>query len=378
MPSSFVKRSIAFTAVAGLAAMAAGPVIAAGPVSVSVNGSPVNLSPAPTTRAGRVFVPLRGVFENLGATVVYSSGTINATGRGHSVQLHIGSTAATVDGQQQTIDVAPFLIGASTYVPLRFVSQALGATVNYDGSNNAVAINTNGNNNPAPSNGVLTPAPGSGSGVGGAITFATVLPARGSTISGRRPLIEATFGGGTVDPNSIRVSLDGADVTNNSTRSPSGFTFAPVSPLQLGQHRVQVSGNDSNGQAFRRGWGFTIAGAAASLSGITNVRPADGATVGNQFVVSGHTSPGAHVTVQVGVASNGGGTTIGQIIGSILTGGQQTNSASASLTANAEGNFSTQVNIGAPAGSTLQLIINATDAQNGATATPVQETLRVG
>ena len=378
MPFTLVKRSVAFAAIAAIAAMAAGPAIAAGPVSVSVNGSTVNLSPAPTTRGGRVFVPLRGVFENLGATVVYENGTINATGRGHSVSLKIGSTAATVDGSQQTIDVAPFLIGASTYVPLRFVSQALGATVNYDGNNNSVAINTNGNTNPAPpNNGVLTPAPGSGAANNsGAITLATVLPARGATVTSRRPLIEATFGGGTVDPNSIRITLDTADVTNNSTRSPGGFTFAPQSPLQAGQHRVQVSGNDSNGQPFRRGWGF-ISGTSATTGQILDVRPANGATVGNQFVVSGRTTPGAHVTVQVGVSS-GGGTTIGQIIGSILTGGQQTNSASASLTADGNGNFSTQVNIGAPSGSTLTLVINATDAQTGATATPVQEQLRVG
>ena len=98
-------------------------------VSVTLNGAPLNLNPAPQERAGRVFVPLRGVFEQLGASVVYDNGTINAQ-KGHerSVSLHVGSTAATVDGQPQTLDVAPFIIGASTYVPLRFVSQSLGAS----------------------------------------------------------------------------------------------------------------------------------------------------------------------------------------------------------------------------------------------------------
>ena len=373
MPSTLFTRAVALGALASLAAVSAVPAAAAGPVTVTVNGSRVSLNPAPTERAGRVFVPLRGVFENLGATVVYASGTINATGRGHTVSLRIGSTAATVDGQQQTLDVAPFIIGASTYVPLRFVSQALGATVNYDGNQNLVAISTNGNN-PAPAN-VLTPAPAAGA-PGGAITLASVLPARGATVSSRRPAIEATFGGGTVDPNSIRIELDGADVTNNSTRSPRGFTYAPQSPLQAGEHRVVVTGTDSNGQAFRRGWAFT-SGSSAAIGAITNVRPANGATVGNQFVVSGRTTPGAHVTVQVGVRNGSGGTTIGQILGSILSGGQ-TNSANYSLTADGNGFFTTQVNIGAPAGSNLTLVINATDAQTGATATPVQETLTVG
>ncbi len=111
-------------------------------ISVTVNGAPVTLNPPPVERAGRVLVPLRGVFEQLGATVVYESGVINATAGDRSVSLTIGSQQATVDGAPQTLDVAPFIIGASTYVPLRFVSQALGATVNYDGTNQIVALTT--------------------------------------------------------------------------------------------------------------------------------------------------------------------------------------------------------------------------------------------
>src|ERR1700727_2743703 len=82
-------------------------------VSVTLNGTPLNLNPAPQERAGRVFVPLRGVFEQLGASVVYQNGTINAQGRGNrSVSLHIGSTQAMVDGQSQALDVAPVIVGA--------------------------------------------------------------------------------------------------------------------------------------------------------------------------------------------------------------------------------------------------------------------------
>jgi len=115
-----------------------------GAYSVSINGSPVSLSPAPIERGGRVFVPLRGVFENLGASVVYDSGQINATTSTHNVSLRVGSNQAIVDGATQLLETAPFIVGASTYVPLRFVSQALGATVNYESSNRMVAITTNG------------------------------------------------------------------------------------------------------------------------------------------------------------------------------------------------------------------------------------------
>src|SRR5208337_5065134 len=101
-------------------------------VSVVVNGTPINFDQPPVERAGRVFVPLRGVFERLGASVVYDNGLINATGNGRNIQLQIGSTTARVNGQTASLDVAPFLVGARTLVPLRFISEALGANVNYD------------------------------------------------------------------------------------------------------------------------------------------------------------------------------------------------------------------------------------------------------
>ena len=133
-----------FAATAALALYSFAAVAADAQVQVTVNGSAVDIAPAPIVQGGRVFVPLRGVFEQLGASVVYSNGTINATGNGRDISLQIGSTQATVNGQSQTIDVAPFIVGASTYVPLRFISESLGDSVNWDDANSIAAINTGG------------------------------------------------------------------------------------------------------------------------------------------------------------------------------------------------------------------------------------------
>ena len=380
MTLSTLRRLPALAAAALLTAAVAVPAIAAGPVTVTVNGQPANLNPAPTERAGRVFVPLRGVFEQLGASVVYQSGIINATGRGHNISLKIGSQQATVDGQQQNVDVAPFIIGASTYVPLRFVSQALGATVNYDGANRMVAINTNGAapvaNNPP--NQTITPVPAANNqGGGGAITLASEQPARGATVTSRRPTIGATFAGGTVDPSSVRVMLDATDITNESTRSPRGFLYVPNGPLTPGAHRVRVSGTDSNGNPFQRTWAFTSGTSTASAGQIVNVQPANGTTVGQQFTVSGRTSPGARVTIQVGT-STARANTVGGLIGALLgAGGNQSNTASGTVIADGNGRFSQQVNINAPSGTQLVLTITATDPNTGASGTPVQETLNI-
>ena len=125
-------------------------------VSVFVNGQRMSFDQPPIVQNGRVFVPLRGVFQQLGASVVYNNGQINATGRGRTISLTIGSTTAVVDGQQQILDVAPFVVGDRTLVPLRFIAQSLGAQVNWDDSSSAVTITTNGRN-PGP---VAPPAAG--------------------------------------------------------------------------------------------------------------------------------------------------------------------------------------------------------------------------
>ncbi len=128
--------ALAFTLALGLAAEAQ--------VAITINGNAVDVSPGPMLQDGRVFVPLRGVFENLGASVVYDNGQINAQGHRKSISLHIGSTQANVNGEPQTIDVAPFIVGATTYVPLRFISQALGARVSWDETDHLVAIRMGG------------------------------------------------------------------------------------------------------------------------------------------------------------------------------------------------------------------------------------------
>jgi hypothetical protein len=229
-------------------------VAAAQDVSVTVNGQPTSLNPPPVERAGRVFVPLRGVFERLGASVVYANGQINAQGNGRSISLNIGSTQATVNGQSQTLDVAPFIIGASTYVPLRFIAQSLGSQVNWDNNNRIVAIVGGGGPGPGPGrmpNEVNPPQSAESS-----LTLRREQPENGSIVPSMRPRIEATFANGAAEPGSIRVRLDGIDITDQATRSPNGVAFTPDSNLVPRPHRVEILGRDTSGEPFRLAWTF--------------------------------------------------------------------------------------------------------------------------
>ncbi len=132
--------------------------LAAGDITVTVDGRPLSFDQSPLMQGGRVLVPLRGIFEALGAKVEWDapSRTVRATSGDSSMMLPLGSRTATVNGGPVTLDVPAAVVGGRTVVPLRFVAEALGAEVRWDGAARRVAI-TSG---PAGSSALPTPFPG--------------------------------------------------------------------------------------------------------------------------------------------------------------------------------------------------------------------------
>lgn len=115
-------------------------------VRVFVDGAPVAFDQPPVIVNSRVLVPLRGVFERLGATVAWdpASQTVLAQSGATGVSLRIGAPQAFVNGQAQFLDVPAMLVGGRTLVPLRFISQALGAGVAWDAASSTVQITSSG------------------------------------------------------------------------------------------------------------------------------------------------------------------------------------------------------------------------------------------
>ncbi len=341
-------------------------------VNVTLNGAPISLSPPPITRAGRVFVPLRGVFERLGASVVYDNGTINAQGHGHSVSLHIGSNDATVDGQQQQVDVAPFIVGDSTYVPLRFVSQALGAHVGYDASSKVVSL-LEGNGGNGPPNEVVTavprapmppprvvqaPPPGPPA---ADVRLTDLRPADGSATRASRPEIAGRFSE-PVDVNTVHITLDGRDVSDTSYLNPVQFSFTPSYDLPAQRHVVDIAGRTRDGGRFDRRFDFT-SGAGIAANYIRALRPEGGTIVGQTFRVTGATMPNSKVRI----AASGSTASNGALL--------LRDTYTTDVTANGNGEFTTDVPLQDAAGSnvTLQVQSISPDGQ-GASA---REQLRV-
>ncbi|MGE5675553.1 MAG: copper amine oxidase N-terminal domain-containing protein [Mycobacterium leprae] len=113
-----------------------------GEIRVMVDGQIIPFDVSPANVNGRILVPLRAIAEALGAKVEWdpAAQVIALTKNGHVVRLSIGGEQAALDDQYFTLDVPPQIIGDRTMVPVRFISQALGATVNWDPGSRTVII----------------------------------------------------------------------------------------------------------------------------------------------------------------------------------------------------------------------------------------------
>src|SRR5579871_4714840 len=89
-------------------------------------------------------VPLRGVLETMGASIdwMQDSQTVVATRGNIEIDLPIGSRTATINGREVTLDVPAMTIAGRTMVPLRFVSETLGAQVEWNDRTRTVSIDT--------------------------------------------------------------------------------------------------------------------------------------------------------------------------------------------------------------------------------------------
>lgn len=125
--------------------LAAAAIAAAQQIAVQVDGQSVYFPGAqPQYVNGRVLVPLRGIFQHMGATVDWNPQTQMVTARrnGTDVELRIGDRQALVNGTTMNLDVPAMIVRGSTMVPIRFVSEALGAQVGWLEAQRLVTVDT--------------------------------------------------------------------------------------------------------------------------------------------------------------------------------------------------------------------------------------------
>jgi len=334
-------------------------------IHVTVNGEVVPFNgQQPVEEAGSVLVPLRGVFEKLGATVGYDNNTrtVVAVKGATSISLPLGSATATVNGEARNLSRPAQAVNGTTLVPLRFVSEALGAQVRWNDASQTVIIDTNGGSslpvNPAPArdtnedrnqgelsvNSLIHDARGplhagqvvtvtltgtpyarasfsiqgieqaqniqmreteEGTYVGsftvpegvtarranitaslrrrgrssptiqaerpiiiGNLDPSTsdgpwihdLSPMPGATLPQGRPIIQGTLSptGAGIRTRSIRILLNGNDVTDEANISDTAVSFKPDSVLPIGRNTVTIIARDRAGNETRKEWAFNV------------------------------------------------------------------------------------------------------------------------
>lgn len=111
-------------------------------IPVYVNGAKQTYDQPAVIKDGRTLVPIRGISEDLGATVQYNAENkkISIKDSNTTVTLTIGSKTAYINGVKKTLDVPAQVEKSRTIVPLRFVGEAFGAKVSYNSQTRSAHI----------------------------------------------------------------------------------------------------------------------------------------------------------------------------------------------------------------------------------------------
>lgn len=110
-----------------------------GSTTAVVNGANVALNAPPQIINQSTMVPIRFISENMGMTVGWEATTKKIT-IDERIILFINSKTASVDGKDVTLLTAPTIVNSNTLVPIRFISENLGADVAWDGATKTVTI----------------------------------------------------------------------------------------------------------------------------------------------------------------------------------------------------------------------------------------------
>lgn len=116
-------------------------------ISISLNGENVPLISGLITQNGQNFIPMRSIFEKLGAQVTFDGSNKVATvartaSDAPEVTISVNATTGEtkVNGQIVTLPTKPFTINGTLYLPLRFISEKLGASVDWLPQEERIAI----------------------------------------------------------------------------------------------------------------------------------------------------------------------------------------------------------------------------------------------
>lgn len=107
---------------------------------IIMDGVAITSDVQPEMKNGRTMVPLRVISENLGAVVDWSGSEVTITKNDIKVTLQLNNSTAVKDGKTLQLDAKPYIQNNRTFVPIRFLAETSGCMVNY--SNGTVTVHT--------------------------------------------------------------------------------------------------------------------------------------------------------------------------------------------------------------------------------------------
>lgn len=118
---------------------------ALGEIPIVLDGQQLFCDQPPVIVDGRTLVPLRAIFEGLGASVEWNNDTrsVISTKDGTIIFLTIGSNILYKNSEAIVIDVSAMIIGGRTMVPVRAISEAFGSKVEWNNDTRTVYVTTN-------------------------------------------------------------------------------------------------------------------------------------------------------------------------------------------------------------------------------------------
>ncbi|WP_165822603.1 stalk domain-containing protein [Paenibacillus montanisoli] len=115
----------------------------AGQQAVTVNGEKLTMPKAPVKLEGMTYVPLRFIGEQLGAKVEWQpkeQAVIYTTQSGEKIQLWVNGKQALAGTKLLPLNAPPKNVNGAVMVPLRFVAEQLGASVDYNAATGVIVV----------------------------------------------------------------------------------------------------------------------------------------------------------------------------------------------------------------------------------------------
>ena len=113
-------------------------------IGLNINNKTITSDTAPQIVEGRTLVPVRTIFEELGAKVQWDENNKTVTGKKDeiTVSMKIDEKIITVNGKSVEMDSCAMIIDSRTYAPARYVAEAFGYNVDWDSNTKEVIIYT--------------------------------------------------------------------------------------------------------------------------------------------------------------------------------------------------------------------------------------------